>query len=101
VEDDLRRDLEATTAARRELGPAHDDELIEAFLERLDRRLAESSGASERALKRTRDHQREMTLGGMAISIPILAIAAFFAGLAGVIVVCAMLAVIAVASARG
>ena len=39
-------------------------------------------------------------LGAMGISIPLLAIAAIFTGLAGVIVVCAALAVIAVVSAR-
>jgi hypothetical protein len=36
----------------------------------------------------------------MAITIPLLAIAAIFTGLPGVIAVCAALAVIAVASAR-
>jgi hypothetical protein len=41
-----------------------------------------------------------MVLGGMAISIPLFAIAAVFAGLAGILVVCATLAVIVVASAR-
>jgi hypothetical protein len=41
-----------------------------------------------------------MTLGAMALSIPLLAIAAAFSGLAGVIVVCAALAVIAVAANR-
>jgi hypothetical protein len=41
-----------------------------------------------------------MVLGAMGISIPLLAIAAIFTGLAAVIVVCAALAVIAVVSAR-
>jgi hypothetical protein len=36
----------------------------------------------------------------MAISVPLLAIAAIFTGLAGVIAVCAALAVIAIASRR-
>ena len=39
-------------------------------------------------------------LGAMGVSIPLLAIAAIFTGLAGVIAVCAALAVIAIASAR-
>ena len=39
-------------------------------------------------------------LGSIAISIPMLAIGAIFAGLRGVIAVCVMLAVIAVASSR-
>jgi len=39
-------------------------------------------------------------LGAMGISIPLLAIAAIFTGLAGVLAVCAALAAIAIASAR-
>jgi hypothetical protein len=41
-----------------------------------------------------------MVLGAMAISVPLLAIAAISTGLAGVNVVCAALAVIAIASRR-
>ena len=47
-----------------------------------------------------REHQKEMVLGSMALSIPLLFGAAIFTGLAGVIVVCAALAVIAIATAR-
>jgi hypothetical protein len=42
-----------------------------------------------------------MVLGSMAVSIPLLAIAAIFTGLAGVITVCVALAVIAIVSTRG
>lgn len=41
-----------------------------------------------------------MVLGSMALSIPLFIGAAIFTGLAGVIVVCAALAVIAVVTAR-
>ena len=41
-----------------------------------------------------------MILGAMGISVPLFICAAIFAGLAGVIVVCALLAVIAVVSTR-
>ena len=57
-------------------------------------------GAESRALKSKRDHQKEMVLGAMAISVPLLAIAAIFTGLAGVVVVCVALAVIAIVSSR-
>ena len=97
----VRRDeLQATIEARKELGAELEPALIDAFVERIERRLTERSDASERALKRKRDHQKEMVLGAMAISIPLFAIAAVFTGLAGVIVVCAALAVIAVVSSR-
>ena len=74
--------------------------VVDAFVERIERRIAERTEESERSLKRKRDHQKEMVLGAMGISIPLLGIAAVFTGLAGVIVVCAALAVIAVASSR-
>jgi hypothetical protein len=55
----------------------------------------------ERAVaRRMREHQKEMVLGAMALSIPLFALAAIFTGLAGVIVVCGALAVIAIATAR-
>ena len=41
-----------------------------------------------------------MVLGSMAISIPLLAVAAAFTGLAGVIAVCVALAVIAIVTSR-
>jgi hypothetical protein len=100
VDDETRHELQATVAARRELGPAHDDELIAGFLERLDRRIDERRGDGERALKRKRDHQRGMVLGAMALSIPLIAIAGSMAGLAGILAVCAVLAIIAYASSR-
>jgi hypothetical protein len=74
--------------------------LIDAFVERVEQRLAEVETERERSLKRKRDHQKEMVLGAMGISIPLLAIAAIFTGLPGVIAVCVALAVIAVVTAR-
>jgi hypothetical protein len=95
-----RDELQATIEARRELGAELEPALIDAFVERIERRLVDRAVESERSLKRRRDHQKEMVLGAMAISIPLLAIAAVFTGLAGVIVVCAALAVIAIVSSR-
>ena len=62
--------------------------------------LSTAAAETEQALKRKRDHQKEMVLGAMGISIPLLAIAAIFTGLAGVIVVCGALAVVAYVSTR-
>jgi Flp pilus assembly protein TadB len=101
VSEIVRRDeLQAAIEAREELGAEHEAALIDSFVERIERRLSERAEESERSLKRRREHQKEMVLGAMGISIPLLAIAAIFTGLAGVIVVCAALAVIAVVSAR-
>jgi VIT1/CCC1 family predicted Fe2+/Mn2+ transporter len=95
-----KEELEATIEARKELGAEMEPALIDAFVERIDRRLAERGTESERALKARRDHQKELILGAMGISVPLLLFAAIFTGLAGVIAVCAALAVIAVVARR-
>jgi len=99
-ERDVRDELQAAIGARKELGAELEPAVIDSFVERIERRLAERNTAGEDALKRKRAHQREMVLGAMGISVPLLAIAAIFTGLAGVIAVLMALAVIAVVSAR-
>jgi hypothetical protein len=93
-------ELEAAIEARKELGAEMEPAVIDAFVERIERRLQERTGESEQSLKRKREHQREMVLGAMGISIPLFALAAIFTGLPGVIAVCAALAVIAITAAR-
>ena len=93
-------ELQAAIEARKELGAEMEPAVVDAFVERIERRLAERAAEREEALQRKRDHQKEMVLGAMGVSIPLLVIAAIFTGLPGVIAVCAALAVIAVASAR-
>jgi hypothetical protein len=93
-------ELQATIEARKELGAEMEPALIDAFVERIERRLADRGGESERSLKQRRDHQKEMVLGAMGVSVPLLLVAAIFTGLPGVIAVCAALAVIAITAAR-
>jgi hypothetical protein len=101
VSEVVRKDeLQAAIEARKELGSELEPAVIDGFVERIEHRLSERREQSEQALRRKREHQKEMVLGAMGISIPLLAIAAIFTGLAGVIVVCAALAVIAVVSTR-
>jgi hypothetical protein len=95
-----RDELRATIEARKELGEEAEPALIEAFVDRIEKELSNRQRESEQSLRRKREHQKEMVLGGMALSIPLFALAAIFTGLAGVIVVCAALAVIALATAR-
>jgi hypothetical protein len=96
----LKHELHAAVEARRELEEDMEPAVIEAFVARIERRLADRADEDERALKSRRDHQKEMVLGSMAISVPLLAIAAVFTGLPGVLAVCVALAVIAIASTR-
>ncbi len=95
-----RDELQAAISARKEVGEDLEPALVDAFVERIEKRIAERQGESEQSLRRKREHQKEMVLGAMALSIPLFALAAIFTGLAGVIVVCATLAVIAVVASR-
>ena len=89
-------ELQAAIEARKELGEEMEPAVIDSFVERIERRRSDER---ERALQKRRDHQEELILGAMGISVPLLALAAIFTGIAGVIVVCATLAVIAVVTA--
>ncbi len=93
-------ELEAAIAARQELGAEMEPAVIDAFVERIERRLGDRAEVGEKALRRRREHQKEMILGAMGVSIPLFVVAAIFTGLAGVLAVCAVLAVIAIVSAR-
>ena len=95
-----RDELRATIEARKELGEDAEPALIEAFVDRIENELGKRQRESEQSLRRKREHQKEMVLGAMALSIPLFALAAIFTGLAGVIVVCAALGVTAVVTAR-
>jgi len=96
----VKEDLRAAAEARRELGDEMEPAVIEAFVARIERRLADRAERSERALASKREHQKEMILGSMGIAVPLLAIAAIFTGLPGVVAVCVALAVIAIVSSR-
>jgi hypothetical protein len=90
-----REELRHALEARRELGPEYEDEIVEAFAAKLERRLTEQ----ESQLKR-REHQKEMILGAMGVSIPLLVVAGIFGGVPGIALVCGALAVIALVTAR-
>ncbi|HEV8250964.1 MAG TPA: hypothetical protein VGQ15_13415 [Gaiellaceae bacterium] len=90
--DELRHALET----RRELGPDYEDEVADAFIAKLEQRL----DRRDSQLRRRRDHQKELILGAMGISIPLLVIAGVFGGIAGIALVCGALAVIAIVAGR-
>ncbi len=97
----IQSELRSAVEARKELGEDMEPAVIDAFVERIERRLAERKGVDQFAIERRREHQKEMVLASMALAIPLLAIAAIFTGLAGVIAVCVALVAIAVITARG
>ena len=97
----LKSELHSAIEARRELGEEMEPAIIDAFVERIEHRIAERRRADQEAIDRKRNHQKEMVLGSMGISVPLLVIAAVFTGLPGVIAVCVALIAIAVISTRG
>jgi hypothetical protein len=95
MEPVAKQELEATLAARQELGPAHDSELIAGFLERIDREIDRK--VEERVAQRTPAKRRASAIhpGNLAICIPIIAVAGGVGGgLPGVIVACLALAIV-------
>ena len=96
----MKDELQSAIQTRRELGEEMEPAVIDAFVERIERRLADRAQDSERALQRKRNHQKEMVLGAMGISVPLFAFAAIFTGLAGIIVVCVALVAIAAITTR-
>ena len=95
-----REELEAAIEARKELGAELEPAVIDSFVERIEKSLVQRDEQREKALKRRREHQKEMLLGAMGLSIPLMAIAAIFTGLAGVIAVCVAIGVVAIVVTR-
>lgn len=102
VSDDvgLRREFTAAVEARKELGEEMEPAVIDAFVERIEQRIASRREDDERALQRKRNHQKEMVLGSMGIAVPLLLFAAIFTGLPGIIAVCVALVAIAAITTR-
>jgi hypothetical protein len=100
ADDATREELRSAIEARRELGEEMEPAVIDAFVARIESRLAECESRSEWALEQKRNHQKEMVLGSMGISVPLFIVAAIFTGLPGVIAVCVALVAIAAISTR-
>ncbi|MBI3976579.1 MAG: hypothetical protein HY331_00195 [Chloroflexi bacterium] len=86
----VRDELQATLAARRELGPEYDDELIQAFLAKIERAIDQRIDARltvfERQRGLTRRHNTARLAILLALAIPLSAIAGGIAGTAGLAV---------------
>jgi hypothetical protein len=97
VESEAREEMEATLAARRELGPGHDEQLIEGFLKRMeseiDRRVDDRVARTVPRVPRGRGRSA-LNPVTLAIFIPIIAVAGAQAQAAGVIAALAALVVI-------
>jgi hypothetical protein len=85
IDPTAKRELEVTLAARRELGPSHDDELVAGFLDRIEHEL--DRRVDERLARRGPAKRRGSPVhpGNIAVCIPIIAIAGGIGGLPGLI----------------
>ena len=90
---ELRKEAEATLAARRELGQELEPELVDAFVERVERRLDERLSKA-RPAPRDRRQEFVITLVSLGVAVPMLGIAGGTAGLPGVVAVCAALVLV-------
>lgn len=91
--DEVRKDLRAAVAARQELGPEYENEIIDSFLEKLDARDVQRRVSPYPEPAPRRHPSRETDPGGLALAIvsivaaiPITAIAAGMIGPFGVVV---------------
>jgi anti-sigma factor RsiW len=86
VDAETRSELEATLAARQELGPAHDEELIDGFLDRIDKEIDRRVEEKVAALVPRKRAASPLNPATLAVSIPIIAIAGGIGHVAGLIV---------------
>ena len=95
-----REELDAHVAARRELGPEYEPELVDSFLERVEGKLDQRNRG--KAARRDRPHTTitPLVLGSLALSIPLIAVAGAQAGAFGVGLVCVAIVLVNLFVAR-
>ncbi|HEX4525185.1 MAG TPA: hypothetical protein VH108_00420 [Gaiellaceae bacterium] len=94
MDSEAQQELEATLAARQELGPAHDDQLVAGFLDRIEKEI--DRRVDDRLAERGPRKRAASVLhpGNLALCIPIIAIAGGIGHLAGLIAAFIALAVV-------
>jgi glyoxylase-like metal-dependent hydrolase (beta-lactamase superfamily II) len=94
MHEETRQELEATLAARRELGPEHDEQLVAGFLDRIEKEI--DRRVDERVAQRTPARKGGSVIhpGNLALCIPIIAIAGGIGHTAGLIVAFVALALV-------
>jgi hypothetical protein len=98
-----RDELIAAVEARRELGHELEPQVIDGFLERVEKAIdarVEERVRERLPTKRDRNKQQELALGSLGISIPLIAVAGIFAGLAGIAAVCVAIVLVNLIVAR-
>ena len=89
--EDIKRDIQASLEARRELGPAYDEQFLDALVERMTREVAQVRQSRPQVPADnhfTAKQRSELAICSLIFGIPLIAIAGGEAGLAGIIAVC-------------
>ena len=90
TQEDIRRDLEASLEARRELGPGYDEHFLDALVEKLTRQVQQTQQHQE-VKSENSGNALALAICSLIFGIPIVAIAGGEAQLTGIIVACAMI----------
>jgi uncharacterized membrane protein len=95
-EAETEKELRAAIGARQELGAELEPHVIDAFVERIERRLDERAREKTPAKResRTNEHSLALAIVSLCVSIPLVAIAGSTVGLAGVIAVCVAIVIV-------
>jgi hypothetical protein len=93
VDKEVGQELEATIAARHELGSEHDEQLIAGFLDKIDKEL---DRRIDQKVKARRAPGRRVREGELGVFIPIFVIAGIFGGVVGIAAVAAALVALVV-----
>jgi hypothetical protein len=101
VEGEAQRELEATLAARAELGPGHDEALVQGFVDRIEREIDRRIDERLAARGPRKRSPSPLHPGNLGVCIPIVVLAGALGGTVGVVVsLCALALVFLVAEFR-
>ena len=94
VEGEAQSELEATLAARAELGPGHDDQLVQGFVDRIEREIDKRIDERIAAREPRKRAPSPLNPGNLGVCIPIVVLAGVFGHTAGVVVALIALATV-------
>ena len=97
VESEAKQELEATLAARRELGAGHDEQLIDGFLDRIEKEIdkrVDERVAARGARRHRAGSGSTLNPPNLALCIPIIAIAGGIGKFPGLVLAFAVLGLV-------
>jgi hypothetical protein len=101
----LKREIQATLEARRELGPSYDEQFLDALVEKLTRQVAQARQSQSRPATPAHNafnakQRSELAVVSLVFAIPMIAIAGAEVGLLGIAFVCAAIVAVNIIAAK-